>query len=68
MVTVVPPVHLCAKHQCIYEKFKAMVQKAVTDTEDLLWDRLMWTLDPSGRLVLDIEKLTDDVIRNYLVT
>lgn len=52
----------------IMEKFKAMVQKAVTDTEDLFWDRLMWTLDPSGRLVLDIEKLTDDVIRNYLIT
>jgi hypothetical protein len=45
----------------IIEKFKAMVQKAVTDAEDLFWDRLMWTPDPSDRLVLDIDKLTDDI-------
>jgi hypothetical protein len=38
-----------------------MVQKAVTDAEDLFWDRLMWTPDPSDRLVLDIDKLTDDI-------
>lgn len=50
------------------ETFKAIVQRAVTDTEDLFWDRLMWTLDPSGRLVLDIEKLTDGIIRYYLLT
>jgi hypothetical protein len=45
----------------IMEKFKAIVQKAVTDAEDLFWDRLMWTPDPSDRLVLDIDKLTDDI-------
>ncbi len=45
----------------VMEKFKAMVQRAVTDAEDLFWERLMWTPDPSDRLVLDIDKLTDDI-------
>jgi superfamily II DNA helicase RecQ len=45
----------------IMEKFKAMVQRAITDAEEMFWDRLMWTPDPSDRLVMDIDKLTDDI-------
>jgi hypothetical protein len=45
----------------VMEKFKAMVGKAIGDAEDLFWQRLMWTADPSGRFVLDLDELTDDI-------
>jgi hypothetical protein len=45
----------------VMEKFKEMVGKAIGDAEDLFWQRLMWTTDPSGRLSLDIDNLTDDI-------
>jgi hypothetical protein len=45
----------------VIEKFKAMVGKAIGDAEDLFWQRLIWTADPSGRFVLDLDELTDDV-------
>jgi hypothetical protein len=45
----------------VIEKFKAMVEKAIGNAEDLFWQRLIWTADPSGRFVLDLDELIDDI-------
>jgi hypothetical protein len=47
--------------QIVMEKFKWMVGKAIGDAEDLFWQRLMWTTNPSDRLAIDIGNLTDDI-------
>lgn len=47
--------------QIVMEKFKWMIGQAIGDAEDLFWQRLMWTTNSSGRLVIDIDNLTDDI-------
>jgi hypothetical protein len=44
----------------VMDKFKAMVGRSITDAEDLLWERLLWT-EGGNRFEMDIGALEDDM-------
>ena len=41
--------------------FRRMIHDAVTRAEDLLWQELMWVTERSGRFVVPLDRLDDDV-------
>ena len=45
------------------EDLRSMVHDMIRDTEDILWDDLMW-MDKSQRFVMDLEKIEDDISAN----
>jgi hypothetical protein len=44
----------------IIDKVKSMVDRSITDAEDLLWDRLLWT-EGANRFEMDINALEDGI-------
>ena len=44
----------------VMDKFKDMVSRSITDAEDLLWERLLWT-EGAKRFEMDINALEDDM-------
>jgi hypothetical protein len=44
----------------VMDKVKSMVDRAVADAEDLLWERLLWT-EGGSRFEMDINALEDDM-------
>ena len=44
----------------VMDKFKDMVSRSITDAEDLLWERLLWT-EGANRFEMDINALEDDM-------
>jgi hypothetical protein len=44
----------------VIEKFKSIVDRSITDAEDLLWERLLWT-EGANRFEMDIGAIEDDM-------
>jgi hypothetical protein len=44
----------------VMDKVKSMVERSITDAEDLLWERLLWT-EGADRFEMDINALEDDM-------
>jgi hypothetical protein len=44
----------------VMDKARSMVDRSIADTEDLLWERLLWT-EGANRFEMDINALEDDM-------
>jgi hypothetical protein len=45
----------------VISRFRQMIQDAIAEAEQLLWQELMWTAEPGGRFSVPLDQMVDDM-------